>query len=936
MRRGSGAAASAAAAAADSGGRPQRLLLALAVVTLMLASVCQAMGVVGIDYGTESMKVSLVKPGQPFDVVLSRDSKRKIPAAVAWKMQERMYGSDASSLATRFPGDTFVGAKFLLGKEYSDEAAKARQSALLGTKLKPNGLRNETTVALERATDYTKNQAGFDVYSVEEVVGMQLSHVKLLAEEQAGEEVIRTFPGTVGTYGGLDVAITVPIFFTAAERQSLYDAAGVAGMKPKLVSDGAAAAVNYAMTRTFPKPERHLFFDAGAGSTRATLIEFSTKTIQADSILSIKSTQKEAVVIDVLAAGWDREANGMALDVLIRDLLAQQFEKKNGIKLSKPLVQQPRAMARLLKEANRVKHILSANAEATSNIEGLADDIDFRGSLSRESLEKAVQKAGLTERFGQPAKDALAEAGLTLDDVSSVILFGGMTRVPLVQSALRAAGVPDTKIAQNVNADEAAVMGAAYYGASFNPQFRMKAIKANDGNVFPVVVREQGNKEEVIFNKGAVPVPSVTRKYPGVSEDFSFDIAYPSTVPDHRMAGQSRELYHVDVMDINRHLEDIKKEGNLGNVDVEVNVTITSQPLGTFHVQSAFLNVKQQNVGVVGALKNFFSVGAGNTLDDDDDEVDTAGNETSAEGASNTTVAKKPKRTLPTERHIAIMGRVVAKGSVHSMSGAELKDARDRLYVADVQARRKIQREEARNQLESFVYRARDLVDEEYFKKASKPAERDDIKHMTRELSEYMAGIDADRADVSALKVKRASLEALVSPIEKRITEQRVRGKAVRTFEKAEKQARDFLVEARANLTEAMQANMASKFAVSELDSFATQVDKDAAWFTEKKMAQDKRALDQDVVLPSDEVEKRAKKLQDTVKRFTKRRLPKSRPAKKADPKKQKEQEQEQPEAQKDKGEAEQSQAPKDSGDNTTTADGADKQDKDRPRHEEL
>jgi hypoxia up-regulated 1 len=216
------------------------MILLLLATVLCLASLCHAMGVVGIDYGTESMKVSLVKPGQPFDVVLSRDSKRKIPSAISWKDQDRLFGTDAVNLATRYPGDTFVGAKFLLGRSIDDTKAKARQETLLGTKLVPAKLRNDTTIALERGTDFTLNKEGADVYSVEEVVGMQLSHAKLLAEEQAGEEVMRTYPGTIGTFGGLDVVITVPVFFTAAERQSILDAGAIAGMRAKLVSDGAA------------------------------------------------------------------------------------------------------------------------------------------------------------------------------------------------------------------------------------------------------------------------------------------------------------------------------------------------------------------------------------------------------------------------------------------------------------------------------------------------------------------------------------------------------------------------------------------------------------------------------------------------------------------------------------------------------------------------
>lgn len=214
-------------------------LLASLLVLAVTLPLVRGMGVVGIDYGTEGSKISLVKPGLPFDVVLGRDSKRKVPSAVAWKEQERLYGSDATGLATRFPGDVFVAAKLLLGRSFDerDAPARLRVAQLLGTSIIAS---ERQTCAVQRATDYTVDKSGADVYSVEEIVGAQLSHFKTLAEETAGEEFRRSYPGTIGSFGGLDVVITVPIFWTAAERQAMMDAANIAGFKPRLVSDGAA------------------------------------------------------------------------------------------------------------------------------------------------------------------------------------------------------------------------------------------------------------------------------------------------------------------------------------------------------------------------------------------------------------------------------------------------------------------------------------------------------------------------------------------------------------------------------------------------------------------------------------------------------------------------------------------------------------------------
>lgn len=647
------------------------------------------------------------------------------------------------------------------------------------------------------------------------------------------------------------------------------------------------------MTRTFPKPEKHLFFDSGAGSTTATLVEFSTKTVQAESILSIGSTQKEAVVIEVLASGWDRDANGLALDLLIRDNLADQFESKHGKKLSTPVREQPRAMARLLKEANRVKHILSANSDANSAVEGLAEELDFRGKLSRNDFEEMVQRAGLKDRFGQPVKDVLKESGLSIKDISSVVLVGGMTRVPLVQAALQAAGVPDNKIAQNVNADEAAVMGAAYYGASFNPQFRMKSIKAYDGNPYPVVLSEPGSKKEVIFPKGPFEKLTHSRNYSGITKDFSFDLRYDESISTKQLDDTLQHaLYTIDISEIDTYLASLKERGEIDNVETNVNVTLETKTLGIYQVESAWLNVKQKPNGVVGALKSFFSPGSGSVLDEeeeDNEDVSTLDNN-STDTTDNTTEPAKPKKEktrkpIPTERSIKLVGRVTALGSIHPMSSAELKAGQDRLYVADVQARRKATREEARNVLEAYVYRVRDLIEEQWFVQASKGEERKAISSKTKELSDWLNSAEGDKADTSALKIRKGSLESLVDPVEKRVQEKRVRGKAVSTFEKTQKQARAFLQEARANLTAAMEANLASKYTVSELDTFEMTLEKDQKWFNEKKVEQDKRGLDEDPVVKSDDMEKRAKKVMDTLNRFRKRRVSKTRPQKKKEEK---------------------------------------------------
>jgi hypoxia up-regulated 1 len=169
---------------------------------------------------------------------------------------------------------------------------------------------------------------------------MQFSYVKELAESLAEEKV-------------LDVIVTVPPFYSQAERDAVADAIEISGLRTlALINDGTAVAINYAMTRSFPTPEYHVIYDAGASAIRATVASFVTT--------EGKTRDKDSTQITVVGVGFDRNTGGIELDRRLRDLLADDFARKHG----RDLRRDKRGMARLWKETSRVKAILSANSES--------------------------------------------------------------------------------------------------------------------------------------------------------------------------------------------------------------------------------------------------------------------------------------------------------------------------------------------------------------------------------------------------------------------------------------------------------------------------------------------------------------------------------------------------------------------------------------------
>ena len=179
-------------------------------------------------------------------------------------------------------------------------------------------------------------------WTVEELIAMQFAYVKGLAESVAGEKVH-------------DVIVTVPPYFSQFERDAVADAIEVSGLRTlALINDGTAVAVNYAMTRSFPTPEYHVIYDAGASSIRATVVQFSTD----------HKTTPPGVQISVKGVGYDRKVGGTELDRRLREILVQSFTSKH----QKNIRNDKRGMAKLWKEAGRVKAILSANTEAMSHV----------------------------------------------------------------------------------------------------------------------------------------------------------------------------------------------------------------------------------------------------------------------------------------------------------------------------------------------------------------------------------------------------------------------------------------------------------------------------------------------------------------------------------------------------------------------------------------
>ncbi|XP_029813132.1 hypoxia up-regulated protein 1 isoform X1 [Suricata suricatta] len=481
-----------------------------ALMTVLLAdllALSDTLAVMSVDLGSESMKVAIVKPGVPMEIVLNKESRRKTPVTVTLKENERFFGDSAASMAIKNPKATLRYFQQLLGKQEGN----------------PH-------VALYRAR-FPEHELGFDPqrqtvhfqigpqlqFSPEEVLGMVLNYSRSLAEDFA-EQPIK------------DAVITVPAFFNQAERRAVLQAARMAGLKVlQLINDNTATALSYGVFRRKDintTAQNVMFYDMGSGSTVCTIVTYQTvKTKEA-------GMQPQ---LQVRGVGFDRTLGGLEMELRLREHLAKLFNEQRKGQRAQDVRENPRAMAKLLREANRLKTVLSANADHMAQIEGLMDDVDFKAKVTRAEFEELC--ADLFERVPGPVQQALQSAEMNLDEIEQVILVGGATRVPKVQEVLLKA-VGKEELGKNINADEAAAMGAVYQAAALSKAFKVKPFVVRDAVIYPILVeftrevedepglRSLKHNKRVLFSRmGPYPQRKVIT-FNRYNRDFHFHVNY--------------------------------------------------------------------------------------------------------------------------------------------------------------------------------------------------------------------------------------------------------------------------------------------------------------------------------------------------------------------------------------------------------------------------
>ena len=375
--------------------------------------------IIGIDLGTTNSCVAVFEGNEPV-VIANSEGKRTTPSVVGFlKDGERKVGDPAKRQAITNPKNTVYSIKRFMGETY--EQSRKEAEAMPYTVVNDNG--------------YPRVEIEGRKYTPQEISAMILQKMKKTAEDYLGQEVS-------------EAVITVPAYFSDSQRQATKEAGEIAGLKvQRIVNEPTAAALAYGVDKA-NKDMKIAVFDLGGGTFDISILEFG------------------GGVFEVLSTNGDTHLGGDDFDQVVIKWLADDFKAEEGIDLTKD----PMAMQRLKEAAEKAKIELSSSTSTEINLPYISAEggvpKHLVKTLTRAQFEKLAHD--LIQACLVPCQNAVRDANLQTSDIDEVILVGGSSRIPAVQTLVK--NYFGKEPSKGVNPDEVVAVGAAIQGAILNKE----------------------------------------------------------------------------------------------------------------------------------------------------------------------------------------------------------------------------------------------------------------------------------------------------------------------------------------------------------------------------------------------------------------------------------------------------------------------------------
>ncbi|WVO16874.1 hypothetical protein L204_104560 [Cryptococcus depauperatus] len=651
--------------------------------------------VVGIDLGNLSSKIGVARH-RGIDIIANEVSNRATPSLISFTPRQRYIGESAKTAETSNFKNTVGSLKRLVGRSVSDPEVLEVEKKFINAELV--NVAGEVGVKVNYRGEPTE-------FSFTQLVAAYLGKLRDTASAELKQSVS-------------DIVLAVPGWYTDVQRRSILSAANIAGLNPlRLINDTTAIALGYGITKAdLPEDSENarnvVFIDIGHSNYSVAVVGFSKGQ------LTVKST------------AYDRNFGGRDFDYALVQYFAEEFKTKYKV----DVLSSPKAVFRLTTGCERLKKVLSANAEAPINVESLMNDVDATSSLTREAFEKLTDH--LLSRVSEPLVEALSKAGLSPANVDAVELVGGCTRIPAIKERIQQF-FADKTLSFTLNQEEAVARGATFACASLSPVFRVREFAVHDIAAFPIKVqweKEPGNPDEdtelIVFGpSNPIPSTKVLTFYRQGPFELEATYADPASLPK----GINPWIGKYTVKNVEK-----PASGELAIVKVKTRLNLH----GILNFESAYIV----------------------------EEVEKEEEITVGEGEDAKTEKKLVKK-IQKKSDCATLGQYsgLVQDRVNDLTEQEGKmHAEDKLVM---------ETEDRKNALEEYVYDTRSKLDDRYASYVQ-PAEKEALLKSLQEAEEWLYTEEGEDATKSAYVKKLDALKVMGDPIVLRWKESEERPRA--------------------------------------------------------------------------------------------------------------------------------------------------------------
>ena len=489
--------------------------------------------IIGIDLGTGFSCVSVMESGSP-KVIVNSDGNSTTPSVVAYTNDARLVGNAAKRQSATNAERTIYESKRLIGRLYKDKEVQDF-AKIAPFKLK-EGTKGEVLIEVDDK----------DISPVE-ISAAVLAEMKKYAEDYLGESVN-------------DAVVTVPAFFTDAQKQATIDAGVIAGLKVhRIISEPTSAALAYGFDGS--KDEKVMIVDIGSGTSDTSILELGEG------------------VVEVIATHGDSFLGGVDLDMRIVNWLIDEFKKEEGIDLSKDNM----ALNRLKDEAEKAKKALSSSAETDINLPFITADANgpkhLAKKLTRAKFESMI--SDLVDRIQVLCKTVLKDSKFEKADIDEIILVGGSTRIPAIQKAVE--DFFGKKANKSVNPDEVVAQGAAIQASIIAGD--TTDVLLLDVTALSFSIETLGGIATKIVEKNT-SIPVLRKQVFSTAADNQNAVSIHVVQGEREMAQDNKTLGRFDLVGIPPAPRGVPQIEVSFNIDANGILTVSAKDLGTGKEQS--------------------------------------------------------------------------------------------------------------------------------------------------------------------------------------------------------------------------------------------------------------------------------------------------------------------------------------------------------------